>query len=571
MLQIPDQKLKNLLLSDGVISDEQFEESVKEAGRMGIGVSNILLEKNLITTNYYQNLLSNFYKVPKANLDENQIDEKVMKLLPEEVARQKRVILFKREEDGVIDAAMEDPSDLMTIEFLNGRLSSKIKPFLASRDDLNKGLALYGKKGTEDFEKVLKESIEATLKSKISEKDLTEASKEVPIVSLTDNLLSYAIALRASDIHLEALENEILVRFRIDGILHEIMRIQKTILPAIVARFKFLSGLKLDEHYKPQDGRFRYKIGTDVSDLRVSVIPTFYGEKVEMRLLSATERPLSFQELGLLPEMIKTLKENISKTYGMVLVTGPTGSGKTTTLYSVMNAINKTEVNIVTIEDPIEYYMKYINQTQVNTAAGITFANGLRSILRQDPNIIMVGEIRDEETAEISIHAALTGHLVLSTLHTNDAPTAIPRFVDMKIESFLVSAVLNMIMAQRLVRRICLSCITSYKLAEKEKAAIAKQIQEFNIAESFQVPKTMFKGRGCVACGNTGYKGRVGIFEILSITENIRRYIISQEFDLEELRKLARKEGYQTMLEDGFRKVETGMTTLEEVLRVIKE
>ena len=571
MLQIPEKKLKELLLADGVVTVEQFDRSVSAAKRMGVGIAEILLEENLINENYYENLLAKFYGIERAALGVREIKEASLRLLSEDIARQKRVIIFDREKDGSLDVAMEDPSDLVTIEFLASRLKAKIRPFLASKDDMNRGLAFYGQRGTEDFRRIIQENIEESLRAKVREKGAEEAATDVPIVQLTDNILSYAIALRASDVHMEILEGEILVRFRIDGILHEIIRIQKEVQPAIVARFKLLSGLKLDEHYKPQDGRFRYKIGADVIDLRVSVIPTFYGEKVEMRLLSATERPLSFEELGISPQMVGAVKAGIAKTYGMVLVTGPTGSGKTTTLYSLMNALNKSEVNIVTIEDPIEYAMKYVNQIQVNTQAGITFANGLRAILRQDPNVIMVGEVRDEETAEISVHAALTGHLVLSSLHTNDAPTAIPRMIDLKMAPFLVSAVLNLVIAQRLVRRICLVCIVSFKVEPEMMASMQAEIKELNLSSDFQIPKTMFKGQGCPACGYTGYKGRFGIFEILHITEAVRKQIVSPTFSLDDLRATARKDGYRTMLEDGLEKVEKGMTTLEEIMRVIRE
>jgi len=571
MLQIPENKFKELLLADGVLTAEQFQGAVAEAKRMNRGVADILLEQNFITEEYYENSLSKFYGVERARLGERPVDENVLRLLSEDLARGKRAIVFARERDGTLDLAMEDPSDLVTIEFLASRLKAKIKPFLASRDDLNRGLAFYGQRVAEDFRKTIEENIQTSIKSRIKEKQDQEAATDLPIVSLTDNLLSYALALRASDVHMEILEDEVLTRFRIDGILHEIIRINKEVHPAVVARLKLLSGLKLDEHYKPQDGRFRYKIGSDMMDIRVSVIPTFYGEKVEMRLLSATERPMSFEELGFLPDMVQVLKDNIKKTYGMLLVTGPTGSGKTTTLYSVMNALNKTEVNVVSIEDPVEYYMKYVNQVQVNPQAGITFANGLRSILRQDPNIIMVGEIRDEETAEIAVHSALTGHLILSSLHTNDAPTAVPRLIDLKIAPFLAAAVLNMIMAQRLVRRICLACVASYKITAPMSAALRNQIKDLNLKINFEIPKTMFRGRGCPACNHTGYRGRIGIFEILNVSEDLRRYIIEPGFNMDGLRTLARKEGYLTMFEDGLRKVERGMTTLEEVLRVIRE
>jgi len=361
------------------------------------------------------------------------------------------------------------------------------------------------------------------------------------------------------------------VRFRIDGILHEIIRMPKEAYAAIVARIKFLSGLKIDEHLKPQDGRFRYKVGQEFLDIRVALIPVFYGEKVEMRLLPATQKPLSLDELGILDDMRKIIEENIKKSYGMILVAGPTGSGKTTTLYSILNILNKSEVNIVTIEDPIEYDMKYINQTQINPAAGITFANGLRAILRQDPNIIMVGEIRDEETAEISVHSALTGHLLLSSLHTNDAATAVPRLIDMKIAPFLIAAVLNIVLAQRLVRQICLDCIESYPADIELAEFLAKQLKENNSYSQFKIPKILYRGRGCSTCNETGFRGRTGIFEIIEVNEEIRKMIIDPKFSLDVLINNAKHQGMITMFEDGLRKAEKGITTVEEVLRVIRE
>jgi type IV pilus assembly protein PilB len=571
MIQIPNQKFKKLLLTDGVVNEEQFDAAIKESERMNRSVASMLLEQHLINEEYYQNLLSKFYGIERANFSQIQIDEDVLRLLPEDIAREKGAIAFHRAEDGTIDVAMLDPSDLIAIEYLINRLHAKIKPFLTSRNDFNRGLAVYGKRVTEDFQKVINENIKASMRARVTEKDVKDAAQDLPIVALTDNLISYAIASRGSDIHLEILESEVLVRFRIDGILREIMRLDKQVHPALTARFKLLSGLKLDEHNKPQDGRFRYKVGGDVMDVRVSIMPTYYGEKVEMRLLSAAERPLSFEELGISGEHIVILKENMKRSYGMILVTGPTGSGKSTTMYSVLNALNKTEVNIVTVEDPIEYYMQYVNQTQVNPAAGITFANGLRAILRQDPNIIMVGEIRDGETAEISVNAALTGHLVLSSLHTNDAPTAIPRFIDLHVAPFLVSAVLNLIIAQRLVRRLCMSCIYSYKITEDQITAVGKQLQSINPSLQFEVPKTMFKAKGCPICNHTGFKGRMGIYEMLNVNEEMRTYIVDPSFTLDGFRDIVRKQGFASMLQDGLKKVERGMTTLEEILRVIRE
>ena len=569
MLQIPDQKLKELLVRDGVIKAEDFDAIANEAKRMAQSAANILIARNIINNTYFDSIVAEYYGVEKASLSGREIPNEIIHLLPEDLARQKRVIVFNKREDGTIDVAMEDPNNLETIDFLTQFLKTKIKPFLAGQEDLNKGFNLYGKKSSEDFKKIIEDNIKESLRLKVS--GIQEAAAEVPIIAIVDNVMSYAISSRASDIHLEILEGEILVRYRVDGILHEIIRIPKEVHPALVARFKLLAGLKLDEHSKPQDGRFRYKVGQDSMDVRLAIMPTFYGEKVEMRLLAATERPLSLEELGMLEDTIAFVLENIKKTFGMVLVTGPTGSGKTTTLYSILNILNRPEVNIVTVEDPIEYDMKYINQTQINPASGITFASGLRAIVRQDPNIVLVGEIRDEETADISVQAALTGHLVLSSLHTNDAPTAVPRLIDMRIPAFLVAAVLNIIIAQRLVRRICVNCITSYELSDEMREVIKKQMTELKLILEGNLPKLLYKGVGCPICGFTGYKGRLAIYEVLNVNESIRKIIISENFSLDQLKEEARKNGMMTMFEDGLRKAERGMTTIEEILRVIKE
>lgn len=568
MIEIPIATLKERLIEDGVITAAKFDEFLADSRRMGQGTAALLISKNIITNDYYKNLLASFYNVPIASLEPANIDEEILKLLPEDYAREKRAVAFKREQNGTLDVAMEDPSDLATIEFLETKFQSKVNPYLASSSDLSRIFAFYGKQQVEGFRKIIQDNIQASLQ--LSGKKASEVAVEIPIIAITDNILSYAMSLRASDVHIEALEKEILIRYRIDGVLHEIIRIQKEILPAIVARFKILAGMKLDEHMAPQDGRFRYKIGAEVVDIRVSVLPTFYGEKVEMRLLAGSHI-LSFEELGMLPSTIKIMTENITKSYGMVLVTGPTGSGKSTTLYSILNLINKPEVNIVTVEDPIEYDMQYVNQTQVNEAAGTTFASALRAILRQDPNIIMVGEIRDEETAEISVQAALTGHLLLSSLHTNDAPTAVPRLIDMKIAPFLVSAVLNVIIAQRLVRHICLDCLYSYSVPADTIKIIEQQFGELGLPKDTPIPRILFRGKGCPTCGHTGYRGRIGIFEVLNVTESVRRYILEPGFSLDGLRSTARTQGMMTMFEDGLLKASQGKTTIDEILRVIRE
>lgn len=568
MLQIPEEKLKEIIVQEGLVLPEQFDRMKADATRLGQSVSNLLISRNVISSEYYNNLVSSYFNIPFANLEGGKINEDLLKLLPEVVARQKRAIVFSREADGALSVAMGDPSDLITIGFLEKYLKNRIKPYLASESDLNRGFSIYSQKVAEDYKNIIKNNIQASVQNKISGEN---AATELPIVEMINNILSYALALRASDIHMEIFEDEILVRYRIDGILHEIIEIPKDVYSAVVARIKLLGGMKIDEHYKPQDGRLRYKIGADNVDIRISIIPTFYGEKIEMRLLSSTSKPLSFGELGMLPETARILEENVKKSYGMALVTGPTGSGKSTTLYSILSILNNPEVNIVTIEDPIEYDMKYVNQTQVNTAAGITFASGLRAILRQDPNIIMVGEIRDEETADIAVQAALTGHMVLSSLHTNDAPTAIPRLFDMKIQPFLVSAVLTVILAQRLVRSVCRDCIYSHEPSEYIVKMINEEAQAIGLKESFHVPKLVYSGKGCGVCNGTGYRGRMGIFEVLHVNEEIRKLILNTEFSLDNLRRKAREQGMVTMFEDGMKKVELGMTTAEEVLRVIRE
>ena len=571
MLTLPSDKLKDILIKQGLISPETFDTLDNEAKRKRQNLTDVLVSQGIINKEYLYLLFAKSLGVERVNLGAVKIDESALHSLSEDTARSRRAIIFGREADGAFQVAMEDPTNLETIDFLQLRLGGPIKPYLATDDDLNRGFSLYEAKLTKDFKKIIEESIRESLRSK-AKGDLEEAAADLPIVAIVDNLLAYAYSSRASDIHFEVLDDVILIRYRVDGVLHEVIRMSKEIHPAVVARIKILSNLRVDEHTHPQDGRFRYKMGDETVDVRVSVIPTFYGEKVELRLLAAAQKPLSFGELGMFEETERILREAIKKSYGMVLISGPTGSGKTTTLYSIMNVLNRPEVNIVTVEDPIEYDMRYVNQVQVNVAAGITFANGLRSILRQDPNIIMVGEIRDQETANIAVQAALTGHLMLSSLHTNDAPTAIPRLVDMGIPPFLGAAVLNAVLAQRLARRIHLDCIESYIPEPGVIETIKKSLGELGVdPENYNIPKTFYRGRGCDACNHTGYYGRLGLFEILDITESVRKVITDPDFNLDSLRKMSRQQGMPTIFEDGLKKVQRGMTTIDEVFRVIRE
>ncbi len=568
MRALPIKQLKDLLVKDGVVSSELFDAAAKDASRLKQDIVGLLVARGTLSRDYFYNLLAKFYGVERVGLSSYAIDEEAMRFLPEAVAQEKRSFVFARSADGSFYIAMEDPSDLQSLEFLKKYLKANIIPYLASDEDLNKAYKLYSQRSAEDFKSIIKENIRASLE--LGKNDI-EAAGELPIVSIVDTLLSYAVSSRASDIHLEITESDFLVRLRIDGILHELVRLPREVHPAIIARVKIMSNLKLDEHAKPQDGRFRLPVGGGVVDARVSVMPTLYGEKAAMRILPAAQRPLSLEELGFLEDDALVLKNNLVKAFGMVLVTGPTGSGKTTTLYAMISILNKPEVNIVTIEDPIEFGISNVNQTQINPAAGISFADGLRAIVRQDPNVIMVGEIRDRETAEISVHSALTGALVLSTLHTNNAATAVPRLLDMGAQAFLVAAVLNLIIAQRLVRRICLECISSYKPDAATIEAIKGQFRAMGLADEARPPKLLYKGEGCVSCGGIGYRGRVGIYELLQVTDSARSLMVSPDFNLASFDKLARREGMISMFEDGLRKAERGITTIEEVLRVIRE
>ena len=571
-MQLPllPQQFKKALLAENLVTPERFDELVSEAERKNQNLVDVLVSNKIASAEFLGNLVAKALGIERADFSSIPVDKSVVRVLDESIARQRQAIVFNREQNGVYDVAMLDPSDLETISFLTQRLQAKIRPYLATSEDLNRGFSVYGYELGRDFKKLIEENIRASLISR--SKTVEESAADLPIAAIVENILSYAVSSRASDIHIEVLEDSMLIRYRIDGILYEITSVTKAVQPAITARIKILAGLKIDEHFKPQDGRFRYQIVNQTVDVRVSVMPTFYGEKVEMRLLESSQKPLSFEELGFSKSDSELISENLKRTYGMILSCGPTGSGKTTTLYAMMNILNKAQVNVVTIEDPIEYNMRYINQTQINPQAGITFASGLRALLRQDPNVIMIGEIRDSETANIAIQAALTGHLLVSSLHTNDAPTAVPRLFDLGVPPFLASSVLNLIIAQRLVRRICQSCVYSYEPGPDVNAIIEAQFIALGIEEEAKRQvKMLYRGSGCASCNMTGYRGRLGIFEIIGITDPMRKIITASGFDLGALREEARRSGTKTMFEDGLLKVELALTTIDELLRVIEE
>jgi len=569
-MHISDDKLKSILVKSGIISDDDFNLAHEESRRSGQTITDVLIGTERVTEDYLTELLAPYYGAPIINLKKEIIEKSTLELIPELYAKAKNVVIFSYDKKGmIIKLAMLDPLDYDTIEYIRAKFNAWVEPYLTTYSSLKYGLKQYSQKMNMGFEQIISENIKQSLLKK-DETDLSKNVESIPIVTILDNIIGQAITLGTSDIHFEPLEHELLVRFRIDGIMSEILSLPEEVAHILVARVKVLANLQIDEHRIPQDGRFRFEVedGTKL-DIRVNIMPVFHGEKVEMRLLRSSTRPLTLEDLGFSEEASSILKEEIKKPHGMILVTGPTGHGKTTTLYAILHILNTPLVNITTIEDPIEYEFPRVNQTQVNAKTGITFANGLRALLRQNPDIIMIGEIRDNETVEIAVQAALTGHLVLSSLHTNDAPSAIPRLLDMKAPAFLLSSTLNLIIAQRLVRKICSSCIESYK-PTKEIVALMKKQVKLSGGKAEGIPDTLYRGRGCNVCGNSGFIGQIGIFEVFVISDDIRE-LIAGETQGADLRKKAVSNGMTTMFKDGLDKVEKGVTTIEEVMRVVNE
>lgn len=553
--------LRQIILKSGFISEKDFETSIKSAEELGKTITDVLIYRGLVSEEVLGQLIAEYYQVPYVNLRHKNVGQDLLTLVPEEAATSFRI--FPIAKDGnELHLAMEDPADLEAKEFVKRRSGLTLKIFYTTTPELTKALSQYKKNIKEAFKQIIDENVQKSAAGKTTDAETLAA--DLPVIKILDTMLEYAAAEGASDIHFEILELNYLVRFRIDGVLRDILELPKAIHPAIVARIKILAQLKIDEHRIPQDGRFKFRLKDNFIALRVSILPTFYGENIVLRILPESARPYALEELGLTGHNLDLVKQNIVKPHGMILVTGPTGSGKTTTLYSVLTLLNTTDVKICTVEDPVEYGIKRVNQTQINPAAGLTFAAGLRSLLRHDPDIIMVGEIRDKETVEMAIHSSLTGHLVLSTLHTNDAAGAMPRFLDMGAEGFLIASTVNLVIAQRLVRKICTTCIESYKPTEEMIGFLKKIITEKDLNQTF------YRGKGCKECGNKGYKGRVGIFEVLEINDEIRKLVI-KHVSAEEIFAAAVKNGMVPLLQDGLNKASGGITTIEEILRVVRE
>lgn len=587
---LPDERIKRLV----GLSDEELEDLLEKQKGSGKSLQTLILENHILNEKELTERYAKAIGVPFVVIDKRDISSEALAKIPEPVARQYKAIVFRIDESsGQIDLAVDDPEDIQAINFLQKDLGSKMHLHIATSSNIQEALDLYrgdvGDKLT-DVINVQRED-EAKTGGEVSEEDLTEDS---PIAQTVNLILEYAIKSGASDIHIEPHEQFVQVRYRIDGVLHEVNRLPHNILNALVSRIKILSNLKIDERRVPQDGRFKINLGPNRFAFRVSTLPVTDGEKVVMRILSESSEPLSLKQLGIWGNSLRIVNRAIHQPNGMMLVTGPTGSGKSTTLHSVLNILNSPEVNISTIEDPVEYRLAGVNQTQVNAKAGMTFASGLRALLRQDPNIIMVGEIRDGETANLGVQAALTGHMVFSTLHTNDAATCLPRLLDMQIEPFLIASTVNAVIGQRLVRRLCKHCreriavealdernkimlndikAPSDKLLELEKQALAdgvgEAVSDFSSNEQGITHIWCPHEGGCDECNHTGYKGRVGIYEVLDNTIEVQKLIMANA-SANEINDQALLDGMISMKVDGIVKVLRGDTSLEEVYGATK-
>jgi len=592
-MRVETQQLKAFLVDANLVTDEQFEECIREAAKTKRRVDDVLIDHKHIDHEQLLKMKAYILGIPFVNLERDIIPIEVLSLIPEQIARANNIVAFRRTADS-LEVAMIDPEDLRIIEFIKKTTGLIVLPRLTNVAGIKNAILQYqktleaevgdlvggpGKISLEEEAgvKMVRESDNVPVPGESG--DLKKAAEEVPVIRIVDTLIKHAVLEGASDIHIEPTEKEVIVRYRVDGILHDAMTLPRAAAAGIVARIKVLSNLKLDECRLPQDGRFKVEGDDWRYSLRVSTLPIFNGEKIVMRLLSESAKAYSLEKLGFYGDGLERINKSLQKTSGMILMTGPTGSGKTTTLYSMMDILNEPGVNISTVEDPIEYQMPRINQTQVNAKIGLTFASGLRTLLRQDPDIIMVGEIRDNETAALAINASLTGHLVLSTLHTNSAGGAIPRLIDMKAEPFLIASTIDIIIAQRLIR-----CLGEEKEEYHLKEADIDHLKHYcdtdkilsimkkeNIVPAKSTWKTIpfWRPKPVKDCLD-GYRGRVGIHEVLPASSKIKDLIVKSA-TADAVQDAAREEGMITMFEDGFIKAAQGLTSIEEVLRVVTE
>ena len=582
-MRIENIQLKDFIKDAGIVKDEDLTAALNEAESNGKRLGEVLIKKKLISEVQLRKLYAYILGVPFVDLSKEIIPADILQIVPEPIAKKHKIVAFEKK-GRELKIAMLNPEDIQTIDFIRKKTGFKITTCLTSEESIEIILRQYEKSLKAEFGDIIKRDASEVGEEEVEE-DLEKIAQGLPIIRIVDTLIKHAILQEASDIHIEPDEKEVRVRYRIDGILHDAMTLPKQVAQGIIARIKVLSNLKLDEHRVPQDGRFKIDKEGKKMSFRVSILPIFDGEKIVMRLLDESAKGLTMEQMGIYGNALEIMHRQIKKPNGMILVTGPTGSGKTTTLYTIMDILNTSEVNISTVEDPIEYRMPRINQTQIYPKVGLTFASGLRSLLRQDPDIIMVGEIRDNETMEMAIHAAMTGHLVLSTLHTNSAAGSLPRLLDMGAEPFLVSSTLNVVVAQRLVRKLCSGCRKEYKLTEADLKTLESNYKMDEVLESIKKSGILkdklkdkdtwkdiklFKKQGCEQCGNEGYHGRLGIYEVLEVDEEIGK-MITQKCTSDEIERKAKEKKMLTMLEDGFIKIIQGITSIEEILRVTKD
>ncbi len=579
-------QLKDFLIDSGLVTRSEYDEIERDikTGKTKDSPENVFVSQGKISEDDLRRAKAYILGIPFIDLKMQKIDPEILSLIPEPIARKNNIVAFRKNPDS-LEVAMLDTQDLSSIEFIKKKVGLKILPRLTDVESIKSALLQYQKSLKAEFGDIIKEDVMALKNSPLNEgetsnnTDLKKMAEDLPVVRIVETLLKHAVLQNASDIHIEPLEKDLLVRYRIDGILHDAMILPKNAAPSIVARIKILSNLKLDEKRLPQDGRFSIDLNGEKISFRVSTIPTYFGEKTVLRVLKDNVGAFTLESMGFHGVSLERIHEALRKPNGMILTTGPTGSGKTTTLYAMIEILNTPGVNISTIEDPIEYQMQRVNQTQVKPEIGFTFANGLRSLVRQDPDIIMVGEIRDNETASLAVNAALTGHLVLSTLHTNSAAGAVPRLIDMKIEPFLLVSTINVVMAQRLIRKLTREK-EKYYLSKSELASLSKIVDMDKVLETLKSENIISKDDSWEKIpfyktkpseeSKDGYIGRIGIHEVLKISPAIKDLIISGG-ESDKINEQAKKEGMLGMLEDGIFKCVTGMTTVEEVLRVVSE
>lgn len=558
--------IEDILLQQGVLKPDEVSAVKLESINSGQSTDKIILSHNFASTEQIARARAQQLGIPFVKLEGRAISAEILNKIPEPVARRYKLIPFQRQ-GGELFVAMADPLDLQVVQFIEKKSNLSIRRYFSVPEDIIKAISdQYSQNLSTQVTSALKEVSALSEVARVEPEEKAEVIRETPVSNIVTQLLEYAVKTKASDIHIEPGENQTRVRYRIDGILHEKVILPKKVHDAVVSRIKILSGMKIDERRLPQDGRFTFNYYDIEVDLRISSLPTVYGEKVVMRLLSKSDKPPSLQELGLRAIALKNLEAQMTRTHGIILICGPTGSGKTTSLYSILSKLSTSKINILTIEDPVEYQIVGANQVQVNAQIGLTFASALRSFLRQDPNIILVGEIRDKETAELAIQAALTGHQVFSTLHTNSAAGALPRLLDMGMEPFLLASSINAVEGQRILRKTCQHCRYSFVPPPEVAPNIAQTLGKLMPQGQVQ----LYKGKGCSECGHLGYQGRIGIFEVLPVSEKIMRLTLERA-SASDIEKQAVEEGMITLKQDGYLKALEGITTLEEVLRVAQD